>query len=50
MEYIQKSGFRLAEDGTILAKYGTQTNCAGIAQIQVLVEYANDSKIEFLLS
>jgi hypothetical protein len=50
MEYMQRSGFKVAEDGSILARYGTQTNCAGIAQIQVSIEYANESKIEFLLS
>ncbi len=50
MKYIQESGFELAEDGTILAKYGTQTNCGGIAQIQVSIEYTNNSKIEFLSS
>lgn len=50
MEYIHNSGFQLAKDGSILAKYGNQFNHIGMAQIQASIEYNNDYKNEFLFS
>lgn len=51
MEYIYKSGFKVAPDGNILAKYGSESfRCGGIVQIQVSIEYTTDSNIKFVLS
>lgn len=50
MERIRK-GFKVAPDGSILAKYGSESfPCGGIAQIQVSIEATTNSKIKFVLS
>jgi hypothetical protein len=48
VQIMKKSGFKVEEDGTISVRYGTQSNCAGIAQIQVQIEHSPNSGIQFL--
>jgi hypothetical protein len=41
------SRFQVLEDGTIVARAGTQNNCAGIAQIHVKIIATSDGCITF---
>jgi hypothetical protein len=50
METLSRSGFKVAPDGSILARYGNPNACYYGAQIQVQIEYTASSKIEFVLS
>jgi hypothetical protein len=50
MEILSRSGFKVAPDGSILARYGNPNACYYGAQIQVQIEYTASSKIEFVLS
>ena len=48
MEILKKSGFKLIEDGNILAGYGTAH--FGMVQIKVWIENTAVDRIEFILS
>jgi hypothetical protein len=50
MERLSKSGFKVAPDGSIFARYGNPNVCYHGAQIQVQIDYTAGSKIEFVLS
>jgi hypothetical protein len=46
----QGQGFDVLPDGSILVRYGTQTNCAGIVQMHFRIEPAQDVGVELVLS
>jgi hypothetical protein len=50
MERLSRSGFKVAPDGSILARYGNPNACYYGAQIQVQIEYTASPKIKFILS
>lgn len=45
MVFGRKPRFELADDGTVIARAGTQTNCGGIAAIRVRIGYRNAAGI-----
>lgn len=47
MHFGLKKRFELEEDGTIVARAGTQTNCGGIAAIRVRITLVAIAGIEF---
>lgn len=47
MQIRKEPGFHVNEDGSIVARYGLQSNCAGIVQIQFRVEHTKESGIRF---
>jgi len=48
MEYWeQKPRFEIKEDGTIVSRMGTQTNCGGIASIRVRLARTTGTGITF---
>jgi hypothetical protein len=48
MHFGAQKRFELEEDGTIVARAGTQTNCAGIAAIRVRITLIARAGIDFL--
>ncbi|MBE9182172.1 hypothetical protein IQ268_26760 [Oculatella sp. LEGE 06141] len=47
MTFGSKKRFKLEEDGTIVARAGTQSNCGGIAAIRVRITPVTKAGIEF---
>lgn len=47
MSFGLKKRFELEEDGTIVARAGTQSNCGGIAEIRVRITPITKARVEF---
>lgn len=49
MTFKSKKRFELEEDGTVVARVGTQSNCGGVAVIRARITPVTKTGIEFFL-